>query len=98
MLKARLPMKAFPLLRAIALPMVFHGGPAVAQFINATPEQLARLPKAEKLSDAAANRLKAVGAKVFGIKWGERVLALSDRGFQVVTDGTTTLSYRPRGN
>ena len=91
-------MKALPLLLAMALPIAFHAGPAAAQFITATQEQLARLPKAEKLPDAAANRLKAVGTKVFGIKWGEKVLALSDRGFQVVTDGTTTLSYRPRGN
>jgi len=99
LMKARLLMKAFRLLLlAIALSIGFHGGPAVAQFTTATPEQLARLPKAEKLPDAAAKRLRAVGAKVFGIKWGERVLALSDRGFQVVTDSTTTLSYRPRGN
>ena len=91
-------MKTFPLLLAIALTFSFYVGSAVAQFTTATPEQLARLPKAEKLPDAAANRLKALGSKIFDIKWGERVLALSDRGFQVVTDGTTTLSFRPKGN
>ncbi len=91
-------MKAFLLLLAIALPIGFHGGPAAAQFTTASPEQLARLPKADELPDATASRLKTVGAKVFGIKWGARVLAFSDRGFQVVTDGTTTLSYRPKGN
>ena len=91
-------MKTLPLLLAIALTLGFYAGPAAAQFTTASPEQLARLPKAEKLPDAAANRLKALGAKTFGIIWGERVLALSDRGFQVVTDGTTTLSYRPKGN
>jgi len=91
-------MKALPLLLAMALPIAFHAGPASAQFITATPEQLARLPKAERLPDTATKRLEALGAKVFGIKWSERVLGLSDRGFQVVTDGTTTLSYRPRGN
>jgi len=91
-------MKAILLLLAIALPFGLLAGPAAAQLTTASPEQLERLPKAERLPDAAASRLKAVGTKVFGITWGARVLAVSDRGFQVVTDGTTTLSYRPKGN
>ena len=91
-------MKAYPVVLTLALSIVLQSAAAAAEFTRASPEQLARLPKAEKLPDAAAKRLEAVGAKVFGIQWGERVLALSDRGFQVVTDGTTTLSYRAKGN
>ncbi len=78
--------------------MAFHVRGSCGVHHRDAGTSLPRLPKAEKLPDAAANRLKAVGSKVFGIKWGERVLALSDRGFEVVTDGTTTLSHRPRGN
>lgn len=91
-------MKSSPVLLAIALAIGLQSGPVVAQFTTASPEQLAHLPRAERLPDAAATRLKAIGAKVFDVKWRSRVLALSDRGFQVVTDGTTTLSYRPKGN
>jgi hypothetical protein len=91
-------MKTYPLVLILALSIGLQGAAAAAEFTKATPEQLARLPKAEKLPDAQAKRLEAIGTKVFGIKWGERVLALSDRGFDVVTDGATTLSYRAKGN
>jgi hypothetical protein len=56
------------------------------------------LPEAKPLSAADAKTLKAIGTKVFGVKWGEKTVAVSDRGFQVVTDGVTTLSHRPAGN
>jgi hypothetical protein len=66
-----------------------------------TPEEaarIARLPKAEKLAEGPAQRLQAMGTKVFGLKWEEKHVALTDRGFEVITDGTTTLSFRPAGN
>ena len=91
-------MKALPLLLAFAVSIGLHGAAAGADFTTASPEQLTRLPKAERLPEEAATRLKGIGEKVFGIKWGDKVLALSDRGFEVVADGTTTLSYRPSGN
>jgi len=56
-----------------------------------------QLPEAKELPAEAARRLEAVGAKVFDIKWGDKPIAVSDRGFQVVTNGVTTLSYRPTG-
>jgi len=62
-----------------------------------TPGRIEDLPKAEALPTKEATQLKAIGMKVFGIKWGKKLVAVSDRGFQVVTDGTTTISYRPAG-
>ena len=56
------------------------------------------LPEAKPLGDAEATALKTVGTKIFGIKWGSKTVAVADRGFQVVTDGVATLSYRPAGN
>src|SRR5260370_37024630 len=43
-------------------------------------------------------RLKNIGTKVFRIKWGKKLVAVSEHGFQAITDGTTTISYRPAGN
>ena len=63
-----------------------------------TPGRIEDLPKAEKLSAKEATQLKTIGTKVFGIKWGKKLTAISDHGFQAVTDGTTTVSYRPAGN
>ncbi len=91
-------MKVFLLVLAFAVSIGLHGVAQGADFTVASPEQRARLPKAERLPEAAANRLKGIGTKVFGITWREKVLALADRGFEVVTDGATTLSYRPKGN
>lgn len=56
------------------------------------------LPEAKALDDKDAKALQEIGSRVFHVKWGEKVVAVSDRGFQVVTDGVTTLSYRPAGN
>jgi hypothetical protein len=64
---------------------------------TAVPERTKQLPEAKQLPAEAARRLEALGAKVFGIKWGDKPIAVSARGFQVVTDGVTTLSYRPTG-
>lgn len=56
------------------------------------------LPEAKALDDKDAKALQEIGSRVFHVKWGEKVVAVSDRGFQIVTDGVTTLSYRPAGN
>lgn len=56
------------------------------------------LPEAKQLDEKDAKSLEELGSRVFQIKWGDNVVAVSDRGFQVVTDGVTTLSYRPTGN
>jgi hypothetical protein len=64
----------------------------------AAPEYAVRLPEAKELTAEEARRIEAVGTKVFGVKWGEKPTAVSARGFQVFTDGVTTLSYRPTGN
>ena len=58
----------------------------------------ALLPKAKPLNANDAKRLEEIGTKVFGVKWVKKPIAASDRGFQVVTDGVTTLSRRPTGN
>jgi hypothetical protein len=34
---------------------------------------------------------------VFHVKWGEKVVAVSDRGFQIVTDGCHDAELSPRG-
>jgi hypothetical protein len=60
--------------------------------------RIAQLPKAERLAAEPAKELEAKGAKVFGLSWDKKRVAVSDRGFQVITDGVTTLSYRPAGN
>lgn len=57
-----------------------------------------QLPQAKELPADDAKRLETIGTKVFRIKWGDKLVAASDRGFQVVTDRVTTLSYRPTGN
>lgn len=56
------------------------------------------LPEAKPLDEKDAKALEGIGSRVFHVKWRARVVAVSDRGFQVVTDGVTTLSYRPAGN
>jgi hypothetical protein len=69
------------------------------QFAQIAPERSAtNLPEAKQLNADEARALEAIGTKVFGVKWGERLVAVSDHGFQVVTDHVTTLSYRPAGN
>ena len=76
------------------------GDPApTLRFAQFAPERSAtNLPEAKQLDADDAKALEAIGTKVFGVKWGERPFAVSDRGFQVVTDRVTTLSYRPAGN
>ena len=64
-------MKALPLLLAFAVSISLDGVAAGAEFTTASTEQLARLPKAERLPEEAASRLRGVGEKVFGIKWGD---------------------------
>lgn len=54
--------------------------------------------QAKALEPEAAKRLTEIGAKVFGIQWVGKLIAVADRGFQVVTDRRTILSYRPAGN
>jgi hypothetical protein len=64
-----------------------------------SPEHIVpRLPEAKQLNPEAAKALEELGTKVFGVKWGEKIVAVSDVGFNAVTDGVTTLSYRPAGN
>ena len=70
----------------------------MAQGDVVSPKKIEDLPKAERLPAKDAARLKSIGTKVFGIRWGEKLVAVSDHGFQAVTDGTTTVSYRPAGN
>ena len=54
--------------------------------------------QAQALAPERAHRLEADAAKVFGIKWGGKLVAAADRGFEVITDGVITLSHRPSGN
>ena len=63
-----------------------------------SPRKIEDLPKAEALPARDAARLTNIGTKVFQIKWTKKLVAVSDHGFQAVTDGTTTVSYRPAGN
>ena len=72
--------------------------PALAADPPEEAARIARLPKAERLAEEPAKRLEALGAKVFGLTWGKERVAVADRGFEVITDGMTTLSYRPAGN
>jgi hypothetical protein len=72
--------------------------PGMEQREVVSPKRVEDLPKAEKLPAEDAARLKNIGAKVFGIKWGSKLVAVSDHGFQAITDGATTVSYRPAGN
>src|SRR6202140_708363 len=72
--------------------------PGMAQREVVSPKNIEDLPKGERLSDRETARLRDIGGKVFGIKWGEKLVAVSDHGFQAITDGTTTISYRPAGN
>ena len=54
--------------------------------------------EAKALGPEHERSLRDLSEKVFGIKWSGRVLAVSDRGFEILTDQVTTLSYRPTGN
>jgi hypothetical protein len=63
-----------------------------------SPKKLEDLPKAEKLSSQDTRRLDSIGTKVFRIQWEKKLVAVSDHGFQAITDGSTTVSYRPAGN
>lgn len=72
--------------------------PGMAQREVVSPKKIEDLPKAERLPAREEARLRDIGTKVFGIKWGEKLVAVSDHGFQAITDGTTTISYRPAGN
>jgi hypothetical protein len=72
--------------------------PGMAQGEVVSPKKIEDLPKAERLPAREEARLRNIGTKVFGIKWGEKLVAVSDHGFQAITDGTTTISYRPAGN
>ena len=54
--------------------------------------------EAKALGPEHERSLRELSEKVFGIKWSGRVLAVSDRGFEILTDQVTTLSYRPTGN
>jgi len=55
-------------------------------------------PKPEALPQEQANVLQSTGEKIFGIKWNKKLIAVKDRGFEVITDSVNTLSYRPAGN
>ena len=70
----------------------------MAQREVVSPKKLEDLPKAEMLPAREAVRLRSIGTKVFSIKWRKKPVAVSDHGFQAITDGTTTISYRPAGN
>jgi hypothetical protein len=72
--------------------------PGMAQREVVSPKKVEDLPKAEMLPAKDAARLKNIGTKVFRIQWGKKLVAVSDHGFQAITDGTTTISYRPAGN
>jgi len=72
--------------------------PGMAQREVVSPKKIEDLPKAERLPAREEARLRNIGTKVFGIKWGKKLVAVSDHGFQAITDGTTTISYRPAGN
>lgn len=72
--------------------------PATPRGEVVSPKKVEDLPKAEKLPAQDAARLNSMGAKVFRIQWGKKLVAVSDHGFQAITDGTTTISYRPAGN
>lgn len=54
--------------------------------------------EAKELAPEKARKLREISEKVFGIKWNGRVLAATDRGFEIMTDQVMTLSYRPTGN
>jgi hypothetical protein len=43
-------------------------------------------------------RFLPLSPRVPRIKSGKKLVAVSDHGFQAITDGTTTISYRPAGN
>jgi hypothetical protein len=72
--------------------------PGMPQGEVVSPKKIEDLPKAEKLPAQDAARLNSIGAKVFRIQWGKKLVAVSDHGFHAITDGTTTVSYRPAGN
>jgi hypothetical protein len=69
-----------------------------AQSAVVSPRKVADLPKAERLPARDTARLRNIGAKVFRIEWSGKLVAVSAHGFQAITDGTTTVSYRPAGN
>lgn len=54
--------------------------------------------EAKELEPEKARFLRNISEKLLRIKWVGRVLAASDRGFEILTDQVTTLSYRPTGN
>ncbi len=72
--------------------------PGMPQREVVSPKKLEDLPKADMLPARDAARFKSIGTKVFRIKWEKKLVAVSDHGFQAITDGTTTISYRPAGN
>jgi hypothetical protein len=72
--------------------------PGMEQREVVSPKKIEDLPKAEMLPAKDAARLKNIGTKVFRITWGKKLVAVSDHGFQAITDGATTISYRPAGN
>lgn len=72
--------------------------PGMAQGEVVSPRKVEDLPKGERLPARDAARLQNIGTKVFGIQWGKKLVAVSDHGFQAITDRTNTLSYRPAGN
>ena len=85
-------MRKFILILVFALLAALSGG------CRDKKERTGQLPEAKELPANDAKQLEAIGTKVFGIKWSGKLVAAADRGFQVVTDRVTTLSYRPTGN
>ena len=72
--------------------------PGMPQREVVSPKKIEDLPKAERLPTKDAARLRSIGTKVFRIQWGKKLVAVSDHGFQAITDNATTISYRPAGN
>jgi hypothetical protein len=72
--------------------------PDMGQREVVSPKKIEDLPKGEMLPARDAAHLKNIGTKVFRITWRKKPVAVSDHGFHAVTDGTTTISYRPAGN
>jgi hypothetical protein len=54
--------------------------------------------RGQPLGAEEARKLQAMSTKIFGIKWQDKVTGVEARGFEGLTDGTTTLSYRATGN
>lgn len=80
-------------LPAAAQPTRGNEPPMIGRFETSTASL-----KPEALPAEDARRLSDAGAKIFGIKWSAKLVAVSYGPFRAVTDGVTSLSYRSAGN